>query len=109
MTIPFIFTARAVGVGEHSDIDVLSVGVAEQPNGTGHSLVFQVGYGGAAEPDVTNGFSLVTERGDSVEAGVKSLKLTEGALKIGLLSDAATTLGLSEEFGIRLDLELEQF
>ncbi len=94
------FTAGLVGVDD--DGEVLCVGVAEQPDGRGRSLIFQAGSEPLSDPDVDNEYCLVTETQATVYGGIKDLRLHRGVLRVELTRQAAATLGLTTVIDVDL-------
>jgi hypothetical protein len=101
--------AQGFGVSEQIDIAVLSIGIAEHKDGTGWSFVFQSGLPHIADADFARSYSLVTERGVSVDDGVTTLLLTTESLDISLLPEAAEELALPTTIMIRLDITPADF
>jgi immunity protein 10 of polymorphic toxin system len=101
-------TARVAAFVAEDDNDVLFAGVAEHPDGSGWSLLFQ---GGSPDPDEPTGdedYCLVTETAACVYGGVDGVTLNDNRLLLSLEAGAADDLELPTSIEITLDTDAAQ-
>ncbi|MEV1290093.1 Imm10 family immunity protein [Micromonospora sp. NPDC049679] len=103
------FVAQLSGVSD--DEGCLTAGVAEQPDGTGRSLIFMCDVDPAEAQDVDLGmdaYCLVTETHGTAYGCVEELTLVGDELRVLLREDAISQLDLEDRsVEVRLDLDRE--
>lgn len=101
-------TARVAAFVAEDDNDVLFAGVAEHPDGSGWSLLFQ---GGSPDPDESTedeDYCLVTETSACAYGGVDGVTLRDNRLLLSLEAGAAAALDLPDRLEITLDTDAAQ-
>lgn len=100
------FIARLVGTAEENGI--LTVGVAEQPDGTGRTLLLQGVNPASSSADLLHpdeGYCVIIDAGPTVYGGLTAIGIHDGVLKLRLVPSAARTLQLPTEVTITLDVD----
>lgn len=103
------FTARCVGVAEDPELECLSVGVAEDDQGEGMSLIFQCELSDTGEeddePDLDS-YCLVTPDQCAAYGAVDEVTLDGRTLRIVVSRDALDELELADpEIEVLLDVD----
>jgi hypothetical protein len=86
-------------VGESSDIDGYVIGVAENPDGTGQSIVFSRDKG---DPGPSDTYCIVTPSG-TYNGGLRECRITENVLTLTFSTDTTESLGVDNRVVINLE------
>jgi hypothetical protein len=98
------FKANAVAVTELADVNVLTVIVAENEDGSGACLEIQRALSFDEQDRVLgqDTYCLRTETGATYYGGVRSWSITPNVLQIRLDADAADALGVREGISVAI-------
>ncbi len=103
------WTATSAAVDRDFEADIVEVGLAENADGSGRCLAFQVGLARVPDPDFDEVYCLVTETHASAYGGVQQLELRGRTLGLTLTKKAATALDLpSRRLVLTLDLTQDE-
>jgi Immunity protein 10 len=101
------FTIRCVAVADDDDLNTFVVGLAEDADGSGWGLVFQIAHS-FDEQDRMLGedtYCISTTWGATVYGGLTSCVLQDDELVLEFDSEGADTLGISEECHLQLQVD----
>ncbi|MGW4400239.1 Imm10 family immunity protein [Amycolatopsis nivea] len=101
-------TARSAVVHWDEEAGILTVGLGEEADGSGRSLLIQRQFGEFSQQDVALGqdtYCLMTEDGATCYGGITGFVLDGSAVKVTLSEEAASILGLSVQQSIDLEID----
>ncbi len=105
------FEVRRIAIEELRDLDTYVVGIAENEDGSGESLLFQTAITAAEEQDRALGmdtYCVSTAWGATVYGGVMACALRDDLLTLKFDPPAAETLGISQECRFRLRVDQDR-
>jgi hypothetical protein len=99
---PLAFVARLVGLSE--EFGVLTIGVAEQPDGGGRSLLFM----SPPPAEEVAALGVCNERQACIDKGVIDIRVESTSLRVQFRRGVGHELGLPDHTTVGLDIDEEQ-
>ncbi len=106
--VPYEFEVRRITVEALDDLNTYVVGIAENMDGSGQTLLLQTALTPIDEQDRTlnmETYCVSTAWGATVYGGVTSCALQDDLLTLGLDPRAAETLGIGQDCRFRLRVD----